>query len=109
LEDTGRDPFLEAIMGGGTRTKAGGVQGLPLTARAQDEEDGLHAHAVGRTRPAAAETMRVFVFGKQQRDAVPQIIGDMPLVHDGHIHKTNVLHGCTSCEQLPRNNVSCAQ
>src|SRR5438876_3959594 len=24
LEDTGRDPFLEAIMGGGTRTKAGG-------------------------------------------------------------------------------------
>src|SRR6266852_6737807 len=72
LEDAGRDPFLEAVMGGGTGAKAGGVQGLPLTARAEHEEDGLHAHAVGRPRPAAAKAMRVFVLGEQQSDAVPQ-------------------------------------
>src|SRR5205807_6985359 len=51
LEDARRDPLLEAIMGGGTRTKAGGVQRRPLTAAAQHEEDGLQAHAVRRTRP----------------------------------------------------------
>src|SRR5271166_773290 len=109
LEDTRRDPFLEAIMGGGTRTKAGGVQSLPLTARAKHEEDGFHAHAVRSTRPAPAEAMRVFVFGKQQSNAFPQIVWDMPLVHDRHIHKRGVVHGCTSCVQLPRNNVSCTQ
>jgi len=107
LEDTRRDPFLEAIMGRGTRTKAGGVQSLPLTARAEHEEDSLHADAVGSTRPTAAEAMCVFMLGEQQGDALPQIIGDMPLVHDGHIHKKSVFHGCTSCAQLPRKNVSC--
>ena len=109
LEDTGRRPFLEAIMGGGTRTKAGGVQSLPLTARAEYEEDGLHAHVVGSTRPTAAEAMRVLVFGEQQSDAFPQVVRDMPLVHDGHIHKNGVVHGSTSYVQLPRNNVSCTQ
>jgi hypothetical protein len=109
LEDARRDPLLKAIVGGGTRTKAGGVQGLPLTARAQHEQDGLHAHAVGGTRPAAAEAMSVFVLGEQQGDALPQIVWDMPLIHDGHIHKTSVLHGCTSCAELSYANVSCAQ
>jgi len=96
-------------MGGGTRTKAGGVQSLPLTARAQHEEDGLHAHAVGSTRPAPAEAMRVFVFRKQQSDGFPQIVTDMPLVDHGHIHIGSVVHGWISCMQLPSNNVSCTQ
>jgi hypothetical protein len=96
-------------MGGGTRAKTGGIQCLPLTARAEDEQDGLHAHAVGRTRPAAAEAMRVLVHGQQQRDAFPQIVWDMPLVHDGDIHKTGAVHGYTSCVQLSRNIVSCTQ
>ncbi len=109
LEDAGRDPFLEAVMGGGAWAEPGGVQGLPLTARAEHEEDGLHAHAIRGPRPAPAEAMRVFVFGEQQGDAVPQVVRDMPLVHDGHIHKSGVVHGCTSCAQLPRNNVSCTQ
>ena len=101
LEDTRREPLLEAIVGGGTRAKAGGVQGLPLAARTQHEEDGVHAHAVGGTRPAAAEAMGVFVFGKQQGDALPQVVRDMPVVHSGHIHKNGVVHGCTSSMQLP--------
>lgn len=97
LEDTRRDPFLEAIMGRGTRTKAGGAQGFPLTARAKHEENSLHANAVGSTRPTTAKAMRVFMLGEDQGDGVPQIIGDMPLIHDGHIHKKGVSHGCTSC------------
>jgi hypothetical protein len=101
LEDTRRDPLLEAIVGGGTRAKASSVEGLPLAAGAEDEEDGVHAHAVGSTRPAAAEAMGVLVFGKQQGDALPQVVWDMPLVHSGHIHKNGVFHGCTSSMQLP--------
>jgi hypothetical protein len=93
----------------GTWTKAGSVQSLPLTARAEHEEDGLHAHAIGGARPAPAEAMRVFVFGEQQRNVFPQVVRDMPLVHDRHIHKNGVVHGCTSCAQLPSNNVSCTQ
>jgi hypothetical protein len=95
-------------MGGGTGAKAGGVQGLPLTAGAEDEEDGLHANAVGSTWPAAAKAVRVFVLGEQQSDAFPQVVRDMPLVQDGHIHKSGVVHGCTSSAQLPNDNVSCA-
>lgn len=101
LEDTRRDPLLEAIVGGGTRAKAGGVEGLPLAAGAQHEENGVHAHAVRGTRPTPAEAMRVFVFGKEQGDALPQVVWDMPLVHSGHIHKNGVFHGCTSYMQLP--------
>src|SRR5437764_10936198 len=37
LEDAGRDPFLEAVMGGRTRAEAGGVQRLPLATGAQHE------------------------------------------------------------------------
>jgi hypothetical protein len=109
LEDTSRDPFLEAIMGRGTWAKAGSVQSLPLTAGAEHEEDGFHAHSVRRTRPTATEAMRIFVFGKQQREVFPQVVREMPLVHDGHVHKSSVLHGCTSCVQLPGDNINCTQ
>ena len=88
-------------MGGETRAKAGGVEGLPLAAGAEDEEDGLHAHAVGSTGPAAAEAMGIFVFGNQQGDASPQFVWDVPLVPSGQIQKNGVFHGCTSSVQLP--------
>jgi hypothetical protein len=108
-EDTGSDPFLKAIMRGGAGTEAGGVERLPLTAGPEHEEDGLHADAVGGAWSAAAEAMGVFVDRKQHLDGLPEILGDMPLVHYGHIHKTDCFHGCTSCVQLPRINVSCTQ
>src|SRR4029077_6529712 len=41
LEDTGRDPFLEAIVCCRTRAKAGGVQRLPLPAWRENEGTGL--------------------------------------------------------------------
>ena len=83
LEEAGTHPLLEAVVGRGPRAEAGGVQGLPLTAGAQHEEDGLQADAVGRARPAASETVRVFVFGEQRRDGLPQVVGDAPSIGDG--------------------------
>src|ERR1700757_3471765 len=52
-EDAVGDPLLEAIMGGGAGAELGGVQGLPLAAGAEHEEDGVHAHAVRGPGPAA--------------------------------------------------------
>jgi hypothetical protein len=96
-------------MGGRTRAKAGSIQSLPLAAGAEHEQNGFHADAVGSPPAAAAEAMGIFVFGEQHRDALPQIFGDMPFVHDGLIHIKGVFHGCTSCAQLSGNNVSCTQ
>ena len=79
-------------MGGGTGAEASGVQGFPLTARAKYEEDSLHTYTVGRAWSPTAETMGVLMFWEQQSDDVPQIVWDMPLIHDGHIHKNSVLH-----------------
>ena len=64
-EDAGPDPLLEAVVGRGARAELGGIQGLPLAAGAQDEEDGVRTDAVGRARPAAAEGVRVDVLGNE--------------------------------------------
>ena len=74
------DPQLEAIMGRGTGAKLGGIQRLPLAAGAQDEEDGIHTHAVGRGWPTTAEAMGVHTLGDQPFDLRPQIIGDAPVL-----------------------------
>ncbi len=71
LEDPRLDPLLEAVMRGGTRAKARGVQSLPLTARAQDKKNGLHANSVRRARLAATKPMGVHMFGDLQGDRLP--------------------------------------
>src|SRR5215467_11141597 len=84
------DPPLEAVMGGGPGAELGGVQGLPLATGAEHEQDGVHAHPVGGTGPAATEAMGVLVFGDQQGDGLPQVVGDAPVVGD-----TTVIHAYT--------------
>lgn len=64
LEDAGLDPLLKAVVGGGSGAKLGGVQGFPLAAGAQHEEDGLHAETVGFAGPSAAEAVGVGVLGQ---------------------------------------------
>ena len=92
-------------MGGGAWAEAGGVQGLPLAAGAQDEEDGLHADAVGGARPATAEAVGVLVFGEEFLHALPHLIGDAPVVGDG----TSV-HGQDSVRpQLSNTKRSCTK
>jgi hypothetical protein len=80
LEDALLHPELEAVMGGGPGAEAGGVQGLPLAAGAQDIEDGFHADAVGGRGFAAPEGVRVHPRGDEQGHGFPQVVADAPLV-----------------------------
>jgi hypothetical protein len=45
-EDVRRHPLLEPAVGGTAGTDARGVQGIPLAASAQHEEDGIHGLAI---------------------------------------------------------------
>jgi hypothetical protein len=86
-EDALLDPALEAVVGRGAGTELGGVQGLPLAAGAQDEEDGVHTGAVGRGRPTTTKGMGIHPLGDQPINLSPQIIGDAPVLgHDGIAH-----------------------
>ena len=89
-KDAGLDPLLEAVVGGGTGTEPGGVEGLPLAAGAEDEEDGIHADAIRGAWPPAAEAVGVDVRGKVHLDLSPEVVGDAPIVGD----RLGV-HGCT--------------
>ena len=81
-EDAGGGPLLEAAVGRGVRADAGGVQGPPLAAGAEHEEDGVHGLAVGD--PGVVAAQRMGGPGRQQRyDAFPQRVGDTPLIIDG--------------------------
>ena len=82
-KDAGLGPLLEAVVGRGAGAVLGGVQGLPLAAGAEDEEDGLHADAVGRGRPTAAEAVGVDALGDEEGDDIPEVIGKPPGVGDG--------------------------
>src|ERR1700750_1278204 len=83
LEEAGARPLLEAVVGRRAGTKTGGVQGLPLAAGTQHKQDGFQADAVGGAGTAAAEAVRVFMFGQQRGDGLPQVIGDTPFIRDG--------------------------
>jgi hypothetical protein len=102
-EDAGLDPFLKAVVGGGTGAEAGGVQGLPLAAGTEAEEDSVHTNAVGSPWPAAAKAMGVGMFGEQPGDLLPQVIGDAPLIGDrflGHDQVSEVDQLSTTQVQL---------
>ncbi len=79
-EDAVLDPLLKAVVGGRSRTELGGVQGFPLTAGAQDEENGIHAHPVWSARPTSAEAVGVHILGEVHLDFRPQVIWDAPVV-----------------------------
>jgi hypothetical protein len=63
-EDPRLHPLLEAVMGGGAGAELGRIEGFPLAARTQDEEDGIHADAIGRAGASAAEAVRILMLGK---------------------------------------------
>jgi len=81
-EDAGRGPLLEAVVGCGAGAELGGVEGLPLTAGAEDEEDGIHADAIGGAWPSTAEAMGVDVGGDVHLDLSPEVVGNAPIVGD---------------------------
>lgn len=75
------DPLLEAVVGRGAGTKARGVQRFPLATGPEDIEDGLHTKPVGLAGLAAAEAVGVGMFGEEEGDALPQVVGDGPLIN----------------------------
>src|SRR5262249_39806445 len=82
-EDALADPLLEAVVRGRARADAGGVQGLPLAAGAQDVEDGVQAIPVRTPGPATAEAVGVLARGYPALQLLPQLVGDAPLVRRG--------------------------
>jgi hypothetical protein len=66
-------------VGRGMRADAGGIQGPPLAAGAEDEEDGVHGLAVGDPGVVAARRMGR-AWGEGRGDPVPQEVGDAPSV-----------------------------
>jgi hypothetical protein len=74
------DPLLEPIMGRGTRAELRRIQCFPLATRAQDEENRVHAHAIGRAWPTTPKAMRVHVLRQVHGDLDPEIIRDAPIV-----------------------------
>jgi len=64
-EESGLHLFLKALMGCGVRTQLGLLQGLPLTARAQDRDNGIRTVAIGRPRASSPKAMRVHLYRQQ--------------------------------------------
>jgi hypothetical protein len=96
-EDAGFDPLLEAVVGGGAGTELGGIEGLPLTARAEDKEDGLGTNAVGGTGSSSTVGMGVDMCREEQLQDFPKFIGDTPLV--GNVRRVHVQSSCGMVQQ----------
>src|SRR5450432_1830249 len=77
LEDAGLGPFQEATVRRGARAYASGVEGVPLAAGAQYEQDCVHRVAIGHPRVVASEGM-LLAFRQQRLDLRPQHIRNPP-------------------------------
>jgi hypothetical protein len=85
-KDPGFYPFLKAVMGGGAATQVGGVQGPPLTPRAQDIEDGIGTLPVRDSWPPAPKPMAIHVHGQQGLEYRPEFIRN-PVAGRDVIHR----------------------
>jgi hypothetical protein len=86
-EDARFDPLLEAVVGGGARAELSGIEGLPLKAGAQDEEDGIGTDAVGGAGASTAIGVGVHMFGDEQLHLFPEFVGDAPVIGNiGRVH-----------------------
>jgi len=70
-KDSGSDPLLEAVMGGGVGAEVGGVQGGPLTAGAQYIENGVSTESIRGPWLAAPKAVGILVFGEQALEQRP--------------------------------------
>src|SRR5512135_1925540 len=78
-EHAGLCPFLKPPMGRGMGTDASRIQGLPLTAGAQHEEDRIHRGTIRNTRAMAAQRVNRS-WRKQSLDLLPEFIRHPPAV-----------------------------
>jgi hypothetical protein len=77
-EDVSRRPLVDTAMGGTTGTEARLMQGMPLAARAEDEEDGIHRLALLDAGPMTPQGVRL-ARREQRHDVLPQLIGNTPI------------------------------
>ena len=93
-EDPSLRPALERPVGRAAVADAGGIQGIPLTAGAQHEEDRVHGAARIDRFAVAAQGMGLA--GREQRlDAFPQFVRDAPAVifHGIRLHRRVLRRG----------------
>jgi hypothetical protein len=69
---------LEAAMGGTTGADARLMQRVPLAARAEPEEHGLHRLPILDTGPMAPQGVQ-FARREQRHDALPQLVRNTPI------------------------------
>src|SRR5207302_2925376 len=106
LEDAGPDPLLEAVVGGRAGDEAGGVQGLPLAAGAEHEENGVQAIAVGLAGPSAAELVGVGVVRQPGFELFPQFVGDPPSIGRLALHRVASCIAIGKQELYPKTGYS---
>jgi hypothetical protein len=68
-------------MGSAAGTDACVIQGVPLAAGAEDEEDGIHGSAIIDAGSVTPERVR-FAWGEQRLEALPQCVGYPPITPD---------------------------
>src|SRR5687767_5263755 len=75
-EDASLDPLLEAVVSSGFGTQVGLVESFPLTASAQDVEDGVGAAAVRDAGASTTEAVGVDVLREKRLKDSPEGIRD---------------------------------
>ena len=79
------DPFLKPVVRRRARAQARGIERLPLTPRAEHEQDRLHALPIRPPRPASAKRVGVLTLRNQRLDLLPQRIAqDVGLAYATH-------------------------
>jgi hypothetical protein len=73
-------------MSGGAATQVRGVQGSPLTPRAQDVENSIRALPIGNPRAPAPKPMAIYVHGQQGLEHRPECIRN-PVASRDFIHR----------------------
>ena len=73
-------------MGRGAATQIRGIPRPPLTARAQNLEDGIGALPIGDPRPPASKSMAIHVQGQQGLEYRPEGIRN-PVAGRNFIHR----------------------
>jgi hypothetical protein len=88
-------------MGATLRTEAGGIQGLPLAAGAQHEQDGVQGVAVVHARVVATE--RVGLSWRDQRLHLgPECVGNAPaIIIDDQSHGSASFLGVSTPLEYP--------
>ena len=101
-EYPGRHPFLKSVMGCGAPTQVRGIQGSPLTPRAQDIKDSIGTPAICHPRPPTPEAMAVDIHWQHGLEDRPEFLRN-PIAGRDFIHRRpgpSPFLYCCRCQRL---------